>query len=96
MPGRKVPLINNEVYHVINRGISFQPVFLDKRAYRRALQAMFYYQNKQPPFKYSRFLALSNERRLEILEKLRTQRKFLVEIIAFCLIPNHFLDYWTY
>jgi len=90
MPGRKTPLVNNEIYHIVNRGISHQPVFLNKRHYQRALQTIFYYQNKQLPFKYSRFITLSNERRLEILEELKTQREFLVEIIAFCLMPSHF------
>lgn len=90
MPGRKTPLITNEVYHVLNRGIALQPIFLNKRGYDRALQTIFYYQNRQPPLKYSRFLTLSNKRRLKILEKLKAQRKFLVEIIAFCLMSNHF------
>jgi len=90
MPGRKNPLITNKIYHVLNRGIALQPVFLNKRGYDRALQTMFYYQNRQPPLKYSRFLTLSNKRRLKILEKLKVQRKFLVGIVAFCLMPNHF------
>jgi len=90
MPGRKVPLVTNQIYHVLNKGIASQPVFLNKRDYNRALQTIFYYQNKEFPLKYSRFLELSNKRRLKILEKLKTQRKFLVEIIAFCLMPNHF------
>lgn len=90
MPGRKTPLINNEVYHILNRGISFQPTFSNKREYQRAVQTIFYYQNIQPPLKYSRFLSLSNEKRFEILKRLKKQRKFLVEVIAYCLMTNHF------
>jgi len=90
MPGRKIPLVNNEVYHILNRGISLQPTFINKRDYDRAFQTIFYYQNQSLPLKYSRFLYLSAERRVKILENLKAQRKFLVEVIAFCLMPNHF------
>lgn len=90
MPGREIPLVNNEIYHVLNRGISSQPIFLTKRDYNRALQTILYYQNQQRPLKYSRFLSLSNKQRSLILGKLKRERLFLVEIIAFCLMPNHF------
>jgi len=90
MPGRKVPLVKNEIYHILNKGISLQTTFLTKRDYDRALQTTFYYQNQKPPVKYSRFLSLSNKQRLLILEKLKSEGLFLVEIIAFCLMPNHF------
>ena len=71
MPGRKIPLVNNEIYHVLNKGISLQPTFLTKRDYQRALQTIFYYQNQKPPLKYSRFLSLSNKQRETILDNLR-------------------------
>lgn len=90
MPGRKVPLVNNEIYHILNKGISLQPTFLIKRDYHRALQTIFYYQNQKPPVKYSRFLSLSNKQREIILDNLKKQGLILVEIIAFCLMPNHF------
>ena len=90
MPGRKIPLVNNEIYHVLNKGISLQPTFLTKRDYQRALQTIFYYQNQKPPLKYSRFLSLSNKQRETILDNLRKQKLIFVEIIAFCLMPNHF------
>ena len=89
MPGRKIPLVNNEIYHVINRGISSQPVFLDQKDYSRGLKTIFYYQSQPRPLRYSFFLRLSNQRRLQLLKRLKSERKFLVEIIAFCLMPNH-------
>lgn len=90
MPGRITPLVNNEIYHIFNRGIASQPTFIDKRDYQRAMDTIFYYQNVNLPVKYSRFLSLSLEERNDILEKLRNQKEFLVEIIALCLMPNHF------
>lgn len=90
MPGRNIPLVLNQIYHVLNRGVASQPVFFDKRNYQRATETIFYYQNKDLPLNYSAFLELSTQRRKEILERLKEKRNFLVEIIAFCLMPNHF------
>ncbi|MBL7159703.1 transposase [Candidatus Microgenomates bacterium] len=90
MPGRKIPLITNQFYHVLNRGSSLQPTFTSKRGFQRAIELMRYYQNKNLPLRYSQFLALSNKRREKILEILVKKKEFLVEITAYCLMPNHF------
>jgi len=90
MPGREIPLTTNEVYHILNRGIAFQPSFQNKKNYTRAIEALFYYQNKKPPLRYSKFLLLANSKRTQILEKLTQEKQFLVEIISYCLMPNHF------
>lgn len=90
MPGRIVPLVKGQTYHIFNKGIASQPTFLDRRDYGRALDIIFYYQNICPPFSYSRFLGLSTEERAYILENLKQKREFLVEIITYCLMPNHF------
>lgn len=90
MPGRNIPLAKNEIYHVINRGIASIPTFQDKRDYSRAIETILYYQNQTPPIKYSRFLTLPLEDRQQILKDLAKQKQFLIEIIAYCLMPNHF------
>lgn len=82
-------MVTNEVYHVLNRGVASQPIFAGKRNYERCLETLFYYQNEDLPLSYSAFLELSRERRKEILENLRKKRQFLVEIVTFCLMPNH-------
>ena len=90
MPGRLMPIVNNEIYHIFNRGVASQPTFFSKRDYDRALESFFYYQNCNPPIKYSRFLSLSVKQRAEILEDLSKKKNYLVEIITYCLMPNHF------
>ncbi len=90
MPGRKTPLVNNEIYHIFNRGVASQPTFLNKRDYNRALETIFYYQNSIPPIKYSRFLSISIKDRANLLQDLAKQKNFLVDIISYCLMPNHF------
>ena len=90
MPGRKTPLITDQFYHVLNRGIALQPTFTTRRFFQRAIEVMRYYQNTKPPLRYSQFLALSNKRRKKILENLAKEENFWVEIICYCLMPNHF------
>lgn len=90
MPGRDIPLVNEQIYHVVNRGVASQPVFLNQRDYLRALEILFYYQNQKTPQRYSFVLRLPTKLRTEILDNLRKEGKFLVEIIAYCLMPNHY------
>jgi putative transposase len=89
MPGRKIPLVTNEYYHVLNRGIASQPIFPSKRDYQRARETLFYYQNKTVPLKYSKFLRLATQKRAKILENLKAKGQYRVEIVCYCLMPNH-------
>jgi len=90
MPGRKIQLVNNEIYHIFNKGVASQPTFLDKREYTRAIEAACYYQNIIPPLKYAKFLLLSAKERVKLINQLKEQKDWLVEIICFCFMPNHF------
>jgi len=89
MAGRKVPLVPGEIYHVFNRGISLQPIFFDRRDYRRLFNAMVYYQNCDPPMKLSLFLTSSQENRKRFIKEIRARGNFLVEIITYCYMLNH-------
>lgn len=89
MPGRIIPLVTDEVYHVYNRGINRQPTFNTKREYQRALLAIKYYKVSDPPIRLSKFLQFEKGRQEEVQEAIN-QRDRLVEIVCFCLMPNHF------
>lgn len=90
MPGRITPLVNDQIYHVFNRGINHQPTFLDKLEYKRTQLTIEFYRFSNLPTKLSKFLTLSNEDRTKILDNLKKENDKLVEILAFCLMPNHF------
>lgn len=89
MPGRKIPLVNNEIYHVINRGVASQPIFLNKRDYDRALNTILYYQNFNIPLRYSFFMRLPQQRKFELHNQLKGQKEYFVDIVSYCLMPNH-------
>ena len=90
MPGRETPLVIGEIYHIVNRGTASQTIFSSQRHYQRALEIMLYYQNQKPPLRYSYFSALSPSVKVEKLAQLKNTKEFLVEILAYCLMPNHF------
>lgn len=89
MPGRDIPLVTNQVYHIVNRGIASQPIFYDSRDYRRILDTILYYQNVQPPIRYSFFIRQPPKVREDRLTSLRKTKFFLVDIISYCMMPNH-------
>ena len=89
MPARKIPLVTEEIYHVFNRGINRQPTFTSKREYHRAILAIKFYHFAKQPSSLSKVLSMSKDLQEKVLKGMDGSEK-LVEIIAFCLMPNHF------
>ena len=89
MPGRDIPLVTGQVYHVVNRGVASQPIFLNKWNYERALETILYYQNTDTPLRYSFFIRVPKDRKLELLDQIQKKKDYLVDIISYCLMPNH-------
>ena len=77
--------VNNQYYHVYNRGVAKQPIFVTEKDYVRLLNTFsFYIENASKP-QYSKIDSV------ELSQVLATvPEKPLVEIIAYCLMPNHF------
>lgn len=90
MPYRVTPLVKDEYYHVYNRGVAFQPIFKNTRDYERFLLCLNYYQFKNISIRLSKFLQIPEEERSEILRRLMGEGNKIIELIAFCLMPNHF------
>ncbi len=89
MPGRTTPLVTGQVYHIVNRGVADQPVFLSKKDYFRALYSILYYRYSNIPMRYSFYLRLNKERRVELFKRLTSEDVFHIELLAYCLMPNH-------
>lgn len=87
---RKIVFANDQFYHVYNRGIERRTVFLNKREYQRAIETLRYYQYMHIPKKFSEYLNLSNEAKNIYLNNIYSKLKKQIEIIAYCLMPNHF------
>lgn len=89
MPRRITPLVNGEFYHIFNRGVNRQPVFLNKRDYQRLLELTKFYNLVDYPIRYSKFLLLAKEERKKFFETMKNADR-LVKIVCFCFMPNHF------
>jgi len=81
---RKTILATGEVYHVLNRSVQKVPIFQGKRECNFFLEAMEYYLQVEPPVKFS--LYKTNKDRFNF----KMDENFLVKVIAYCLMPNHF------
>lgn len=77
----RVPLVNGEFYHVFNRGVAKMQIFKNSYDYSRFIKTMRYYSILGPKPRFSIFtpttLGLDNTKKI-------------VDIVCFCLMPNHF------
>ncbi len=84
MPGRLTPLVTDQFYHVFNRGSDKRNIFLQDRDYKRFQSTFYYYQYAGPKRRFSKLS------KLDFKNFQPDPAKKLVEIIAYCLMPNHF------
>lgn len=89
MPYRKEQLVTGEYYHLVIRGIDEHKLFRDTNDYYRGIFSIYEF---------------NNTKKVEIRERRRSRAKIkscglresadlrnkLVEVLAFCLMPNHF------
>ena len=87
MPVKRPPLVNNEIYHIVTRGVEKRIIFQDESDYYRGIFSIYEFNNEKP-------VLIRDRRRARVREKNgRDQtpaiRKTMVDILAFCLMPNH-------
>jgi len=81
---RKKPLIENEYYHIYNRGVDKREIFHDESDYQRFLKCIQEFNCENPIGSlYEKYL---REKKTEM----EIESPPIVEIIAYCLNPNHF------
>lgn len=83
-------LANGEIYHVVNRGLEKRPTFDRQAEYERAVMAFSFYQHLRLPMRLSHFLNLPIEERKSQWQYIEQKNPRRVEILAYCLMPNHF------
>lgn len=87
-------MVTNSIYHIYNRGVEKREVFLDYDYYSRFLSLLKHYLNYDYPYcLLARSLkrVKSKEKRQKVFQRLETKKIELpVEIISFCLMPNHY------
>ncbi len=89
MSSRRDIFLNNKYYHVFNKSLDKRKIFSPNIA-KHFLNLLTYYRSSNADIRYSVFKRMPEELK-KYKEKLLTYHKYYkVEIIAFCLMPNHF------
>lgn len=73
---RKVPIVTGQIYHIFNRGVNKQDIFINNEDYKRFLTAAIHYQEKK-----EKFTNRVDDEPGSIKE---------IQIFAYCIMPNHF------
>ncbi len=79
--------INMELYHVLNRGVDKRKIFLSDRDHFRFIHNLFEFNNQNPSSSNNYYFSKSSDIGCP---NIRKPRKLLVNIHAFCLMPNHY------
>ena len=92
---RKEKPVTGETYHLYNRGVRHEPIFLERADYYRFIFLLLYCQlplpltdNDYHVQQFEKHGSFYQHSRRETVEMALTKRR--VELINFCLMPNHF------
>ena len=83
---RKQKLVSDNIYHVFNRGVEKRDVFIEDRDYLRFISDLGLFNDTKPAYNVGLKLKQSN---IDSRNQYVSEKK-LVDILAFCLMPNHF------
>jgi len=88
MPTKRPQLVNNGIYHIVLRGVDGAIIFADNSDYYRGIFSIFEFNDSAPVHirdrRRNRLRAKRDGR-----EQFSANRDLLVEILAFCFMPNH-------
>lgn len=90
MPYRTTPFVTGEIYHVYNRGVAKNDIFGKVQEYNHFISLLNYYRFEKVPGHYSSFSRLPHSTRASIWQDLMAKKQYRVNILGYCLMPNHF------
>ena len=84
----------NEIYHVLNRGVDKRKIFLSNKDYYRFIHDLFEFNDIKPvnttTYRFKSTIIQSNPLSSNVLRGRNKDKEPLVELHAFCLMPNHY------
>jgi len=81
----------SDIYHILNRGVDKRKMFLDKQDYFRFIHNLFELNNQDIVYyTFYDFQRFDKNKDIECPYIKKKPRKLLVDIYAFCLMPNHY------
>lgn len=79
---RKDNLISENIYHIYNRGVEKRPLFMNSRDYARFIDDLIAFNDIEAVINF--------KPRINDIKSGDYKRKSLVDILSFCLMPNHY------
>ncbi|MDP3724221.1 MAG: transposase [bacterium] len=86
---RFLPFVTDHYYHIFNRSVNKQPIFLQRPNYQRFIDIIRFYKVAKPPCRFSRFLDLPQRDQIAVIEALALAKPS-VSVLTYCIMPNHF------
>jgi len=80
----------SEIYHILNRGVDKRKIFLNKQDYFRFIHDLFEFNDESSVTNASYYFYSVDAKFDKEKNNNKTSRKLLVDIHAFCLMPNHY------
>lgn len=92
---QKPTFVGDQIYHVYNRGVEKRTIFEDEKDYFRFMHNLFEFNDSAPAGKFSdkkldKIKTSTKDKLAEVAPPNVKKRELLVEILAFCLMPNHY------
>lgn len=78
----------HEIYHIYNRGVEKRAIFMSDDDRFRFIHDLFEFNDENPALNLAYHVKQSKEVGLPKIE--REPRELLVNLMAFCMMPNHF------
>ncbi|MEK7462839.1 MAG: transposase [Patescibacteria group bacterium] len=86
----RIKPVTDEIYHLYNRGVEKKNIFLDNKDRFRFIHDLFEFNDKNPSPNLAYHLTKKQPKEVGLPKIKREPRIMLVDILAFCLMPNHF------
>lgn len=77
---KKPVFVKDNIYHIYNRGVEKRQIFMEDYDYLRFIHNLFEFNDISPAGRFSQGKTIT----------ISKNRDLLVEILCFCLMPNHF------
>lgn len=89
MSYKKRNIVAGEIYHIVNRGVDKRTIFIDQHDHLRFIHDLYEF-NDHNPVTHTTY-SFNNHFSADIgRPNIKKKRELLVEILAFCLMPNHY------
>jgi len=82
-------IIGEEIFHILNRGVDKRNIFLEDGDYFRFIHNLFEFNDANSISNSGHFF--NQTQSIDLRNRYdKKPREFIIEILAFCLMPNHF------